>query len=173
MDPELIQKLIPMVFTQAVAFLFFVWLLNIFAVKPVLRLLDERRQKIADQFDEIDSEKKKADGLREEYEEHLRKIEDEARTRMLEEVNKGKRIAEDIAEKARTEATATIEKARANMEVQIEQARAQLKQDVVEMVVMASEKLLREQLDPQRHRQMVAAFVEELDKKQAHGPESN
>lgn len=173
MHPDLIKDLIPLVLTQGLAFVVFIWLLNIFAVKPVLELLDERREKIAEQFNEIDAEHKKADALKNEYEEHLRKIEEEARTRMLEEVNKGRRIAEEIAEKARAEAAASLEKARANVEIQVEQAREQLKRDVVDMVMTATEKVLRERVDDDAQRRMVAAFIEEIDGKPAGGAQSN
>ena len=73
------HDLLPVVFTQLVCFLLFIWVIKIFAVGPVLRLLDERRDKIAEQFDQAAAAEKRAGALREEYEGHLRQIDDEAR----------------------------------------------------------------------------------------------
>ena len=59
---------LPIALTQLVAFLLFLWVCNKYAVGPVLNLLDERRDKIAAQFDEIDSGKKRVATLKEDYE---------------------------------------------------------------------------------------------------------
>ena len=65
-------QVLPIALTHLVAFLLFIWVIKKYAVGPVLQLLDERRAKIADQFDQIDSDKKHVGALREEYEEHIR-----------------------------------------------------------------------------------------------------
>ena len=165
MDPVLIKTLLPVALTHLVAFLIFIWLLKVFAVDPILRLLDERRNRIAAQFDELQKSEKRVASLKDEYSEHLQKIDEEARKRMLEEVNRGRRIAEEIALNARTEAVEIIEKAHSNVKIQIEQARLQLKQDVIEMVMAATERLINEKLDDAKHRELVGAFVDEIEKK--------
>jgi F-type H+-transporting ATPase subunit b len=162
MDPELIQKILPIALTQLVAFLVFIWLLNYFAVGPVLRLLDDRRDKIATQFDQIASSEKRVAALREEYEKRLRDIDDEARKRVLEEINKGKRVAEEIGEKARADAAEVIEKAKANVQIQIDKARVELKEEIIALSLAAAERLIHERLDDARHRQLVGAFIQEL-----------
>jgi F-type H+-transporting ATPase subunit b len=164
MDPELIQKILPIALTQLVAFLIFIWMLNRYAVGPVLRLLDERREKIASQFDQIAASEKRVAALRDEYEKRLREIDDEARKRVLEEINKGKRVAEEIAEKARTDAAEVIEKAKANVQIQIDKARVELKEEIVSLSLAAAEHLIHERLDDAKHRQMVGAFIQELER---------
>ena len=162
MDPELIQKILPIALTQLVAFLVFIGLLNHFAVGPVLRLLDDRRDKIATQFDQIASSEKRVVALREEYEKRLRDIDDEARKRVLEEINKGKRVAEEIGEKARADAAEVIEKAKANVQIQIDKARVELKEEIIALSLAAAERLIHERLDDAKHRQLVGAFIQEL-----------
>lgn len=156
------ERLLPVVLTHLACFLAFLWLLNRFAVKPVLRLLDERRERIASKFDQIANSEKRIEALKEEYEDHLKKIDEEARKRMLEEVNRGRRIAEEIAENARVEAGRIVEKARANTQLELDQAREQLKDEVVAITIAAAEKLLRERLDDHKHREMVASFIDQM-----------
>ncbi len=51
---------ISQVITQIIGFLITVWLLKRFAWKPLLSMMDERRQKIKDEFQRIEDEKVKA-----------------------------------------------------------------------------------------------------------------
>jgi F-type H+-transporting ATPase subunit b len=164
MDPDLIQKLLPTLFTHLAAFLIFIWLLNHFAVRPVLRLLDARREKIAGHFDQIAVSEKRVNALKEEYEKKIQDINDEARKRVAEEVNKGKRIADEIAENARLESARMIEKARANIQVQMDKARAELRDEVVSLAIAAAEKLIHEELDDRKHRELVGSFIQGMDK---------
>ncbi len=165
MDPDLIKDLIPMALTQLVAFLIFIWLLKRFAVGPVTQLLDERREKIVAKFDEIEATEKRVAALKEEYETHLREIDEEARKKVHEEVTRGKRIAEEIVENARTEASQAMEKTKLNTQIQIDQARAEIKDEVIAMTLGATELLIKELLDEAKHRQLVGSFIEELEKR--------
>lgn len=163
MGPDLIKTLLPVAFTQLVAFLVFIWLLNKFAVKPVLGLLDQRREKIAGQFDQIASSEKQIAALKEDYERKLQEINEEARKRVAEEVTRGKRIADEIAANARTEASAILEKAKTNVQIQVDKARAQLKEDIVDMTIAATERLIQAEMDEKQHRELVGAFIDEVE----------
>lgn len=164
MDPELIQKLIPTVLTHLAAFLVFVWLLKHFALNPILGLLDERRNKIAKEFDQIATSEKRANGLKEEYEDKLRKIDEEARKRGQEEVARAKRIASEIEENAHNEASGIVAQARAKLDMEMEAARIQLKEEIVNITIDATQRLLKEKMDDAHHRQLVTAFINDLEK---------
>ena len=69
-----------------VAFLIFAWILKRYVWGPFLALLDERREKIASEFDRIESLRAEAERLRADYESRLQKIEQEARERIQEAV---------------------------------------------------------------------------------------
>jgi F-type H+-transporting ATPase subunit b len=157
--------LLPIALTHLVGFLGFLWVIKKFAVGPVMDVLDERRDKIAGEFDKIGVEQKRIENLREEYEAHLREIDEEARKRVQEEVTRGRRIAEEMVENARSEASEVLEKARANTQLQIEQARQELKDEVIAMTLAATERLIQERLDEPKHREMVSAFIEELEQR--------
>ena len=73
---------LPLVAGQAITFLFFVTILRIFAWKPILKLLDDRRERIQSEFDEIASMKKDVETLKEDYEKRVSTIEDEAREKI-------------------------------------------------------------------------------------------
>ena len=89
------------ILTHAVGFLIALWVLKKFAWKPLLSLMEERRNKIVEEFNEIDNEKAKVAELTAEYEAKLRDIESERRAKLVEAVDEGKKLAAEIKAKAR------------------------------------------------------------------------
>jgi F-type H+-transporting ATPase subunit b len=154
---------IPQVITHLVGFVIAVLILKRFAWKPILNLLEERRQRIKDNFDEIESKHAEADRLNEEYQAKLREIDAEARKRLTAAVAEGEKIAARIKEDSRNEAKDMITKAQADLERDVAKARVALKGDMVDMALAATEKMIMEKLDEQKHRDMIGRFIDELE----------
>lgn len=151
------------VLTHMVGFLIALFVLKKFAWRPVLQMLDERRQKIADEFAEIEVQKKKTEALLKEYEDRLQKIEDEARVRMNASVAEGQKIAARLKTDAQEEARRIVVRASSEIERDVEKAKAQLKESMVAMTLGATEKLLRERLDETANRKLVEQFLSEVE----------
>ncbi|HWR82212.1 MAG TPA: F0F1 ATP synthase subunit B [Candidatus Deferrimicrobium sp.] len=150
--------------THAVGFLITVWILKRFAWGPLLALLEERRNRIADEFKSIEDEKARVAGLTAEYHGKLKDIEAERRAKLVDAVNEGKKIAEEIRSAAREEAKAMSLKARADIERDVAKAKVQLKNDMVAMTVSATEKIIKEKLDDPKHRQLIGSFIDNVEK---------
>jgi len=155
------------VVTTVITFLLVMFTLKAFAWKPILDLLEERRNQISTKFDEIDKKAADANALVKDYEERIRRIDDEARERQNKAIDEGRRMAQELIEKARHDAEEITEKARQNMAMEIEKARLQLRQEAVEMTLVASGKLLKTSLDDSRHRDLVSGFISELENRKA------
>lgn len=155
------------VITTVITFGLVVFVLYKMAWNPILTILDERRNQISSQFDEIDRKIADANSLIKDYEERLRRIDDEARERHNRAVDEGRRIAEQIIAKARTEAEEIAQKTRTAMQVELDQARIELRRDVVELTLAATGKLLAATVDDQQHRQLVGDFIADLEKRRA------
>src|SRR3989338_9782732 len=84
------------ILTQIFGFLIILVLLRIFAWKPILKLLDERKKRIASEFDNIEKAKQEMAKLREEYEVKLKEIDLEARKRIQEAIAGGQKMAADL-----------------------------------------------------------------------------
>lgn len=163
MNPETI-KLLSQILTQLLAFLIFLAILYKFAWGPVLKLLDERREKIAKEFDDAETSKAEAEKLRQELDERLRRIEQEARERIQESVSEGRRVAQEIREAAHAEAREITSKAKANIQLEVEKARLQMKQDMIRMTMEAMKKVMRESMDREQHGKLIADFIENAGK---------
>jgi F-type H+-transporting ATPase subunit b len=153
-----------MLLTHAVGFLIALWILKKFAWQPILNILEERRQKIQSDFDEAAEDRKKSEKLLADYEEKLKEIDAEARKKIQEAVREGQQVATEIKDSARQESRELIEKAKSELQRDVEKAKVQLKEDLVKMTIGATEKLILERLDEQKHRQLITNFIDDVEK---------
>ncbi|MBD3401642.1 F0F1 ATP synthase subunit B [candidate division GN15 bacterium] len=150
--------------THLISFLIALWLLKKFAWTPLLNLLDERRNKIKDEFDSIEDEKQNVQKLTAEYEEKLKHIDDERRAEIVKAVEEGKKIAADIKATAQSEAKELSDKTKKDLEREVAKAKVQLRDDMVGITVTAAEKVIHEKLDDTKHRQLIGRFIDGLEK---------
>ncbi len=150
--------------THGIGFLITLWILKKFAWGPILGIIDERQEKIADEFKNIENEKDKAANLSVEYEAKLKNIDDERRAKMVEAVDEGKKIAEEIKKSAQNDAKLLSDKNKLELERDVAKAKVQLKEDMVTMTMAAAEKIIKERLDDAKHRQLINEFIDNLEK---------
>ena len=153
-----------MLLTHAVGFVIAVWILKRYAWKPILNILEERRQKIQADFDEAAEDRRKSGEVLAQYEGRLKEIDTEARKKIQEAVREGQQVATEIKDTARDEARDLIEKAKSELQRDVEKAKVQLKEDLVKMTIGATEKLILEKLDEQKHRQLISNFIDDVEK---------
>lgn len=154
---------IQQILTQALGFIILLFLLKKFAWKPLLSLLDERRDKISSEFSNIERVKTEIGRLENDYRSKLADIDAQARQKIQEAVLEGQRIAVELQEKAREDANKTLEKAKANIEIEVAKARAELRNQMTNIAIRAAEKILQEDLNDDRHKRLVMGFIENVE----------
>lgn len=150
--------------THLVGFIITVWLLKKFAWGPLMNMLEERRDKIAGDFEQIEKEKAEVAKLTADYEAKLREIDNERRAKLVEAVDEGKALAAEIKAKAHDEVKAMHEKAKADLQRDIDKAKVQLRDEMVTMTMTAAEKVIHERLDDTKHRELIGRFIDGLEK---------
>ena len=150
--------------THTIGFLITLFILWKYAWGPLLGLLDERRNKIVDEFQKIEDGHGEVGKLTVEYEGKLRDIETERRATLTEAINEGKKVAEEIKSKAQSDAKAEAEKKRAELERDVAKAKVQLKNDMVNMTMSAASRIIKEKLDDDKHRQLISGFIDDVEK---------
>ncbi len=148
--------------TQIIGFLIAVFLLKKFAWKPLLSILEQRRLKIKSEFDNIDKEKKKVEDLLSDYQTKLKEIDSLARVKIQEAAREGQKVANEIKENARKESKDILIKARDEIQRDVDKAKVQLKNDLVNMTMRVAEKLIRERLDEERDKKLIAEFIDSV-----------
>ncbi len=147
---------------QIVVFLALWWFTARFVWPPITRALDARSQKIADGLAAAD--KAKADLVAAE-----RRVEQElqqARAGASEVRSVAERQAAGIVESARTEAAQIVAAARKAAEEEAvlaaQRAREQLREQVASLAVAGAERILRREIDANRHAELLANLKTEL-----------
>lgn len=151
------------IITQIFAFMIMYWVLKKYGWIPLMRLLDDRKAFIKSEFDTIQAEKENAVSLSEEYEEKLRGIEAEARIRIQEVIKQGKVIADEMRENAQKDAKNILSQTKKEIDREFNIAKNQLKEDVVGLVMMATEKVLDIKMDKEHDKKLVEDFVKGAD----------
>jgi F-type H+-transporting ATPase subunit b len=149
--------------TQMIGFIIVLFVLRRYAWKPVLGMLEARRQRIASDVASAEAARREADALKAEFEAQLRGIENQARQRIQEAVLEGQKVAEEIRANAQAEARSITEKARHNLELEVKKARVALRGEIVGMALGAAERVLEEKLDPAEHGRVVERFLNRLE----------
>lgn len=149
--------------TNILAFVLLFFLLKKFAWGALLKMIDDRRHKIASDFESIESTKRELEKLKNDYQERLTKIEEEARGRIQQAVNEGRRVATEIEEGARNNAREALEKSKEAIALEVAKARMELKEQVVDLAIQATHKVLQQHLDEETDRRMIEAFIKEVD----------
>ncbi len=153
-----------LILTHALGFVITVVILAKFAWRPILSILDERREKIKSEFDQIESGKNEIENTKADYDAKLKDIDNLARQKLTEAVNEGQKVAAEIKDQGRDEAKEIITKAKAETEREVEKARAALKEDMVKMTIAAAGKIISKKLDEQENRRLITDFIDSVEK---------
>jgi F-type H+-transporting ATPase subunit b len=115
--------------------------------------------------DAIDSAKRDRDEAQKLLDEQRRQIEG-ARGEAQKLIADGRAIAEkmrnDLLEQTRQEQQAILERARREIETEKERAVAQLRREAVNLAIAGASKVIEENLDNSKNRQLVESFLESL-----------
>lgn len=159
------QNIVPgEVLIQLVAFLVVFFTLKKLAWKPVLTALEDRRKRIQDEFAHLEKTRQELEALRADYASKLQKIEDEARLKIQQTIEEGRRIAKDIQDRARSEAQETFEKSKEHLSVEVAKARVTLRQEIAALALQVAEKVIGEKMTEELHQHKAIQIIEELEK---------
>ena len=149
---------------QCISFLILFFVLRILVWKRFLKILDDRRDRIASDLKRLEDSKSDVAKLRSYYEAQLDNIDQLSRVRVEEAVSEGKRIAEEIRENANTEALQIIEKTNEAIKAELSRAREEFRDEVVDIALSAAGKVIEEKLTEKEDKRIVEDFLNRLDK---------
>lgn len=137
------------IITQIIAFLIMMWVLKKFAWKPILNLLEERQKKIAAEFASIEEQKATLKGLQEEWRKKVKEVDASTEAKFHEELEKANRAADSIRREAEDNVKAMLQDAKEQMRLEVIKARYALKNEMVDLIIASSEKVLKHQISNQ------------------------
>lgn len=152
------------VFAQIMGFLLLLFLLKAFAWKKFLKLLDDRREKIAMEFEKVENARDEAARLKADYEKKLGEIEETSKARMKETMLRAKQLAEETREESQRQARNMLKKTEEMIEIEIAKTKEELKNKVIDLTIDTAERIIKERLTEEKDKTLVSEFLNELDK---------
>jgi F-type H+-transporting ATPase subunit b len=149
--------------SQIVNFTLLAVLLYFVAYKPVLRMLDERSARIKKGLEDAEESSRRAAQMEQEFERRLDEARREGQDIIAQATRMSEKARQDILEKAREEAQAQIEKAKDEIARERDLAMSELRQQVADLSLAISRKVIGATLDEKRQRQLIAEFLQETE----------
>jgi F-type H+-transporting ATPase subunit b len=152
------------VFWTLVNFTIFALILGKLGWKPLLKALSDRETSIQDSLARAEAANAQAQKILRESEEKAQQSQKEmmesireARAQAQAQVQRGLEEAEKVKQAKLVEATAEIQREK-------ESAMQALRSEVSNLVVMATEKILKENIDAAKQKKVVDSFIDEIQK---------
>ncbi len=149
--------------SQIVNFTLLAVLLYFVAYKPILRMLDERSARIKQGLEDAEGASRRAAEMEQEFEQRLAEARKEGQEIIAQATQMSEKARQEILESARQEARAQVEKAKEEIARERDLAMSELRQQVADLSLSISEKVIGESLDQQRQRELVARFLEQTE----------
>ncbi|ABO68647.1 ATPase subunit b [Geobacillus thermodenitrificans NG80-2] len=147
---------------QLVAFILLMLLLRKFAWGPLMGVMKQREEHIANEIDQAEKRRQEAEKLLEEQRELLKQSRQEAQT-ILENARKlAEEQKEQIVASARAEAERVKEAAKQEIEREKEQAMAALREQVASLSVLIASKVIERELTEQDQRKLIEAYIKDI-----------
>ncbi len=151
------------IISQIVNFTLLALLLYFVAYKPILRMLDERSARIKKGLEDAELASKRAAEMEQEFERRMGEARKEGQEIIAQATQMSEKARQDILDKAREESRAQVERAKEEITRERELAMAELRQQVADLSLLISEKVIGATLDEQRQRQLIAEFLEQTE----------
>lgn len=149
--------------SQIVNFALLAVLLYFVAYKPILRMLDQRSERIKQGLEDAELASRRAAEMEQEFDQRLAEARKEGQEIIAQATQMSEKARLEILETAREEARAQVEKAKDEISRERELAMSELRQQVADLSLNISEKVIGESLDQQRQRDLIADFLEQTE----------
>jgi F-type H+-transporting ATPase subunit b len=146
---------------QLVSFLVLFGLLYFFAYKPILRMFDERSQRIKDSVEQAERVKEEAAAAEEENQKKLEAAAKEGQEAIARAMRAGDEARQRAQQEAQVEAAGLVEKARQEIQRERDEVVKELREEFADLTVAAAEKVIEKSLDKEAHRELIEKVLEE------------
>ena len=147
---------------QSIAMMIFVWFCMKFLWPPLLKAMDERRERIAEGLAASDLADKKLEAAKVEVDQQIR----DARDRAGEIVDQANQRHSQILDQAKVDSTAErgrqVIAAEADIAQAANQAREELRTSVASLAVLGASQILDKEVDADTHRELLDKLITEI-----------
>lgn len=149
-------------FFQVIVFFVLAWFTMKFVWPPIIKAIDERRQKIADGLAAADKGKQDLAKAQERIDNMEQSVKSDNQSRIADAEKQAAGIIGDAREKAEEERKRIIEQAHQDAEHEVQRLRNELRNDVANLAVKGAEQILRREVDAKTHAELLDQLKSQL-----------
>ena len=152
---------LPTLIAQIVNFLILLGLLYLVAYKPIMRIFDERSNRIKESMEQTDIIKEQAANAEAEFKKRLEAAGREGQELISRAIRTGEEAKQKVHQDARKEAETIIEKARLDIQRERDEVIDELRKEFSDLTIEAAGKVIERSLDKEAHRELIDKVLEE------------
>jgi F-type H+-transporting ATPase subunit b len=147
---------------QSIAMMIFVWFCMKFIWPPLMKAMDERRERIAEGLAASDEAEKELAAAKVKVDEQIHEARDKA-SEIVEQANqRHTQILDQAKDDAQAERQRQVVAAEADITQAANQAREDLRSSVASLAVLGAGKILEKEVDAQTHRELLEKLIAEI-----------
>ena len=147
---------------QSIAMLIFVWFCMKFIWPPLLKAMDERRERIAEGLAASDKAEKELEAAKLTVEEQIREARDKAGEIVDQANQRHTQIVDQAKDDAVAERNRQVSAAEADIVQSANQAREELRSTVASLAVLGASQILEKEVDANTHRELLDKLIQEI-----------
>jgi F-type H+-transporting ATPase subunit b len=153
---------VTLLWSTAVLFALFAWVLGKFAWGPLLRIVDDREKNIRTSVETAENAAAEAKDLLEKHQEMLRGAGREREEILAKALKEAAAARVELVDKARSDAEHIVERAREQIDREKNEAIAELRGHVADIAVEAASKIVKSSLTPEAQKKLVDDYISSL-----------
>ena len=154
---------------QFLNFFVLVAILAKFAYKPILKMLEDRRNKIVSDLNNAQAARDAAEKMKADYQDQIKNAHAEAQAIIDKAVKQADKEAQAQLASVRAQITREKEVAQAEIINEREAAIREMRNEVVTLSMAVAEKLLKKNMDTDMNAKLIADCIEKIDAQKAAG----
>jgi F-type H+-transporting ATPase subunit b len=151
----------PSLVVYLVNFVILLGILYAVGYKPILRMLDQRSERIRESVETVERVRQEAAVQQEEMEKRLEEGRQEGQALLAQAREMAERYRDEERDKARQEAENFVARARTDIQRERDEAIDQVRRHFAELAILAAERVIVRSLDESAHRDIIEKVLEE------------
>jgi len=147
---------------QSIAMMIFVWFCMKFLWPPLLKSMDERRERIAEGLAASDRAEQELEAAKVTVDQQIREARDKAGEIVDQASHRHSQILDQAKEDAAAERNRQVSAAEADIVQAANQAREELRASVASLAVLGASKILEKEVDANTHRELLDKLIAEI-----------
>jgi F-type H+-transporting ATPase subunit b len=151
-----------LVMYQVINFIILMVVLGFLFNKFIRPFMHKRAEDIRKSFDDIEQQKKEIEQLKQNYADQIKGIHETSKLEIEKAMAEGNRMRSDIIAQAEKDSVALIERAKKEIEHEKQKAVMEIQKEVAALSLLATQHLIKKNMDDTTNRQLVENFLSEL-----------